>query len=277
MQGRASPPPGGRGRPPLHDAVVQRFPSLQVAILPADGRYAIAVLEQETDKQDVSHEELIRLFSVLSHDLRSPIFAIDGFSDLLLGDYADKLDEEGRDFLRRIRSSVQQMKSVLEGMSQIIKLLSRPTSKRPTPLREIFEEVILKYNHLIDEGGVHVDIPADLPTVPIDPEKMREAISALISNALSFNDRPKGERTISVECSIASSECRICVRDNGMGIDSRYTNQIFDPGLKLDKSRGGGPGYGLYLARRVAEEHGGTIRVTSQPSEGSTFCLNIPT
>lgn len=213
---------------------------------------------------------------MLSHDLKSPIFTIDGFSELLLGDYADKLDEEGQDFLRRIRSSVQQMRRVLDEMSHMVKLLSRPTTKRPTPLREIVEEVLLKCNYLIEEGGAHVEIPNELPTVNADPEKLREALAALISNALFFNDHEKGARTITIDASNDSNVDRICVRDNGIGIDPRYTGQIFDLGLKLDKARGGGPGYGLYLAKRVAEGHGGTITVESTPDQGSTFCLTIP-
>ena len=224
------------------------------------------------EQQDgLTSEELTKLFSVLSHDLKSPIFSVDGFSELLLADYADKLDEEGQDFLRRIRSSAQQMKKVLDDMARVVKLLSRPTARRPTPLREIIEEVLLKYNYMIEDGGVKVDLPAELPTVDVDPEKMREAIGALISNALFFNDHEKGQR----EISIASDGSKICVRDNGIGIDPRYTGQIFDPGLKLDKTRGGGPGYGLYLARKVAEEHGGTITVESALEAGSTFCLTF--
>ena len=219
---------------------------------------------------------MIRLFSVLSHDLKSPIFTIDGFSELLLGDYGDKLDAEGQDFLRRIRSSVQQMRKVLDEMSHMVKLLARPTTKRPTSLREIVEEVLLKCNYLIEEGGARVAIPNEMPTVNVDPEKMREAIAALMSNALFFNDHEKGGRSIAIESTSDSNGDRICVRDNGIGIDPRYTNQIFDLGLKLDKSRGGGPGYGLYLAKRIAESHGGTITVDSKPSQGSTFCLTIP-
>src|SRR5205809_8121868 len=92
----------------------------------------------------LTQEELLRLFSVLSHDLKSPIFSVDGFSELLLADYTDKLDDEGQDFLRRIRGSAQQMKKVLDEMSHMVKLLSRPDAKRPTPLREIIEEVLLK-------------------------------------------------------------------------------------------------------------------------------------
>jgi signal transduction histidine kinase len=232
--------------------------------------------ETKTDQAEITREELIRLFSVLSHDLKSPIFSIDGFSELLLSDYAEKLDAEGQDFLRRVRSSVQQMKKVIDEMSHVVKLLARPTARRPTPLREIVEEVMLKYNYLIDEGGVHVNVPADLPTVNVDPEKMREAIGALISNALFFNDRAKGERTIAVESVAGANGCRLCVRDNGIGIDPRYTGQIFDPGLKLDKARGGGPGYGLYLAKRIVESHDGSISVDSVLGEGSTFCLQIP-
>ncbi len=232
--------------------------------------------DKQASQNDVTTDELIRLFSVLSHDLKSPIFSIDGFSELLLGDYNDKLDAEGQDFLRRIRSSAQQMKKMLDDMSHTVKLLARPDAKRPTPLREIVEEVMLKYNYLIDEGGVHVDVPADLPTVNVDPEKIREAIGALISNALFFNDRAKGERTIAIDCTSDANGYRFCVRDNGIGIDPRYTGQIFDLGLKLDKSRGGGPGYGLYLAKRIIESQSGTISVNSALGQGSTFCLWIP-
>ncbi len=247
-------------------------------MLAATGRLNIVVLDQKKPKeqQELNVEELLRLFSVLSHDLKSPIFAIDGFSDLLLGDYDDKLDAEGQDFLRRIRSSAHQMRRVLDGMSHMVKLLARPDAPRPTPLREIVEEVMLKYNYLIDEGGVHINVPDNLPTVNVDPEKMREAIGALISNALFFNDRAKGERTITIDCVAEPNGDRFCVRDNGIGIDPRYIHQVFDLGLKLDKSRGGGPGYGLYLAKRVIENIGGSITAESALGEGSMFCLTIP-
>ncbi len=213
---------------------------------------------------------------MLSHDLKSPIFSIDGFSDLLLGDYSDKLDEDGQDFLRRIRSSAQQMKKVLDEMSRMVKLLARPNAARPTPLREVIEEVLLKYNYLVEDGGVKVEVPAELPTVNVDPEKTREAIGALVSNALFFNDRPKGERMISIAINPDPLGYRLCVRDNGIGIDPRYAAQIFDLGLKLDKSRGGGPGYGLYLAKRVAESYGGAINVETALNQGSTFCMTLP-
>ncbi|HET8775041.1 MAG TPA: ATP-binding protein [Thermoanaerobaculia bacterium] len=228
---------------------------------------------------DVNNEELVRFFSVLSHDLKSPIFAVDGFSDLLLTDYEEKLDEEGQDFLRRIRSSAQYMKRILDEMSHMVKLLSRPSARKPTPLREVVEEVILKYNFQIEEGGVRVDLPADLPVVNVDPEKIREAIGAIVSNALFFNDREKGERRIAIDVGNSDGAgVRFCIRDNGIGIDPRYVSQVFELGgmSKLDKARGGGPGYGLYLAKRLIESHGGELTVESTLGEGSAFCFTLP-
>lgn len=229
-------------------------------------------------ERPVTQEELVRFFSVLSHDLKSPIFAVDGFSDLLLSDYAEKLDDEGQDFLRRVRSSAQYMKRVLDAMSHMVKLLSRPNARKATPLREVIEEVLLKYNFQIEEGGVRVDVPDDLPVVNADPEKLREAIGALVSNALFFSDREKGDRTIALEATKEAGAVRVCVRDNGIGIDPRYVHQVFELGgmSKLDKQRGGGPGYGLYLAKRLIESHGGELTVDSQPETGSTFCFTVP-
>ncbi len=235
-------------------------------------------METPAAETPVSREELVRLFSVLSHDLKSPIFAVDGFSELLMSDYQDKLDDEGRDFLQRVRSSAQYMKRVLDEMSHMVKLLARPNARKPTPLREVVEEVILKYNFQIEEGGVRVDVPSEMPTVNVDPEKIREAIGALLSNALFFTDRDKGERKISIACSEDGDRARLCIRDNGIGIDDRYVSQVFELGgmSKLDKQRGGGPGYGLYLAKRLIECHGGEMTVDSTLGEGSTFCFTIP-
>src|SRR5881392_2207250 len=112
-----------------------------------------------------ARKELIRLFRVQSHDLKSPLFVIQGFIELLLADHVDRLDEEGQDFLRRIRGSTEQMKKVIEEMTHIVKLLSRPNAARPTPLREIVEEALLKYNYMIEEGGVRVELPPELPTL----------------------------------------------------------------------------------------------------------------
>lgn len=234
--------------------------------------------DDRSPREELAAEELVRIFGILSHDLKSPLFAIDGFSELLLADYAEELDDDGKDFLRRIRSSAQQMKRVIEEMSRLVKLLSRPNASRATPLRELVEEVLLKYNYAIEEGGVKVEVTGEMPVVNADPEKLREALGAVVSNALFFTDRPKGERTLKIEYRPGEGTGLLCVTDNGIGMDPRYAQQAFELGgaSKFDKSRGGGPGYGLYLARRVLESHGGAITVDARPGEGSVFCLKLP-
>ena len=229
-----------------------------------------------SNEREVTKAELVRFFSVLSHDLKSPIFSIDGFSDLLMSDYEDRLDEEGKDFLRRIRSSAQQMKLVLDEMSHLVKLLSKPSQPRPTALRELVEEVLVKYSRTIDEGGVTLEVPADFPTLNVDPEKTRELLGALVANALFFNDRPKGERKVSITCERDGDGYEICVADNGIGFEPQYKSQILELGLKLDKARGGGPGYGLYLVKRLAEGHGGSLKAESGLGAGSRFSVTFP-
>lgn len=234
--------------------------------------------QNEAPQKDVTlnPEELRRIFSALAHDLKSPIFSIDGFSELLQSDYSDKLDDDGRDFLARIRSSVSQIKRVIDDMSHLVKLLSRPNASRPVDLRELVEEMRLKYANLIDEGGVDLQVPDTLPSINADPEKLREALGALICNALTFSDRPRGERIVALSVDETEGNKRICVRDNGAGFDMKYAGQIFELGLKLDKQKGYGPGYGLFLARRIAESHGGELTVESTLGEGSVFCLSLP-
>jgi signal transduction histidine kinase len=253
-------------------------PSTRFAPLRQPGGVAIEALPETAEDKAVTHEELIRFFYVLSHDLKSPIFAVDGFSELLLGDYDEKLDEDGRDFLHRIRSSAQYMKRILDDMSQMIRLLARPNVRKAASMGEIVEEVALKHNLAIEEGGVSIDVSPDLPVLNVDPEKIREAMGGLFANALFFTDRPKGERRIVVDSTSDGTSHRICVRDNGTGIDPRYISSIFELGglSKLDKSRGGGPGYGLYMAKRLIESHGGELTVWSTLGEGSTFCITLP-
>jgi light-regulated signal transduction histidine kinase (bacteriophytochrome) len=235
------------------------------------------LVETEMTAPGVTNEEMLRFFSVLSHDLKSPIFAIDGFSELLVGDYQDKLDDEGQDFLRRIRSSAQYMKRVLDDMSHMVKLLARPTARKPTPLRELIEEAMQKYSYAIEDGGVKVNVPDDLPTVDVDPDKTREAIGALIANALFFNDQPKGEQRIDIECARDTNCYRICVRDNGIGIEPQYADRIFSMFQRLhSRQEYPGTGIGLAICRKIVERHGGRIWAESEPDKGSTFYFTLP-
>ncbi len=234
---------------------------------------------QDTTMQSgtvLSVEEMIRLFRLLSHDLKSPIFSIDGFSELLLSDYGESLDEEGRDFLQRIRNGVGQMKSTLDGFSRTVKLLAEPNRYTEVDLDEVVEQVRLKLNYRAEEKGVEIEIEEGLPTVEADAEKLRELFRALISNAVEYSREDAESSKVTISHVVDDEALRVTVNDEGIGIDPQYHEQIFEAGLRLDKKSGAGSGCGLYLARRIAESHDGAIEVESDEGRGSRFTLRLP-
>jgi signal transduction histidine kinase len=235
------------------------------------------------EQGQLEREELVQIFSVLSHDLKSPIFSIDGFSDLLMSDYADRLDEEGLDFLQRVRNGVMQMKAILEGMGRVVKLLSRENAPEELSLDSIIDEIRLRHNFTLGERNLRLEVSGSLPEVRGDREKIRELFDALVSNAIAFTDpAPEGasgsgsEGVISIESASRDGVAELTVIDHGIGIERQYLDQIFDLGIKLDKSRGAGPGYGLFLARKIVEGHGGELKLESTPGQGSRFRFTLP-
>lgn len=234
--------------------------------------------QNETTMQEqplLDRDEIVRLFRVLAHDLKSPIFSIDGFSELLLADYSDSLDEEGRDFLQRIRNGVDQLKQTLDGFSRTVKLLSREDLVEEVDLGELIEEARLKLTYQAEEKGVRLELGENFPVVRGDREKLRELFLAILSNAIRFSDKREGGSTVEVTHSVIDGRAEVRVRDEGTGIAPAFHEQIFDAGLRLDK-RGPGSGCGLYLARQVARGHGGDIAVESAEGEGSTFVVRLP-
>lgn len=229
---------------------------------------------ETSGSKGLSIDELRKIFSVLTHDLRSPLFAIDGFSTLLIDDIGETLSEENRDFLERIRVSAKHMKQTIDGMNRIVKILTRPAQIEPTDLNDLVAQVWFRMRADAEENGVVVEIAEDLPSINADREKISAALEALLSNAMTFR-KPDGDARISLTARREGDEVHICVSDDGIGIERGYFGQIFDPGIKLDREVGDGPGYGLFLASRIAEIHRGRIDVEAVPGEGSTFCLVI--
>lgn len=229
---------------------------------------------ETSGSKGLSIDELRKIFSVLTHDLRSPLFAIDGFSTLLIDDIGKTLSEENRDFLERIRVSAKHMKQTIDGMNRIVKILTKPAQIEPTDLNDLVAQLWFRMRADAEDNGVSVEIAEDLPSINADREKISAALEALLSNAMTFR-KPDGDARISLTARREGDEVHICVSDDGIGIERGYFGQIFDPGIKLDREVGDGPGYGLFLASRIAEIHRGRIDVEAVPGEGSTFCLVI--
>lgn len=232
--------------------------------------------DTQKDENVLSIEELRKIFSVLTHDLRSPLFAIDGFSTLLIDDVGETLSEENRDFLERIRGSARHMKETIDGMNRIVKILTKPLELEETDLQDLVGQIWFRIRTDAEEKGITARISDDLPTARVDREKISSAVTALMENAITFRNPDDRSPEVSVTAKRDDQGLRICVGDKGIGIEQNYVDQIFNPGIKLDREASEGPGYGLFLARRIAEIHGGHIDVETSPGEGSTFCMVLP-
>lgn len=227
-------------------------------------------------KPPLDRQELISLFQVLSHDLKSPIFSIDGFSELLAADYSDGLDEEGRDFVMRIRSGVSQMRASLDGFNRVVNILSKPVAAvEQIDLDDLLAKVFDRLASRAGEYGVRLETDGDLPVVRGDREKLEALFQALVSNAIEYCNPNRDESWVRVGHTSTDGTVEIAVSDNGIGIDPEHHDQIFEAGLRLDRTRGVGGGFGLFLARKIAEAHGGTLRLDSSDGSGATFTVTL--
>lgn len=229
----------------------------------------IAALQAELEK--VRQE--MRAFSYsVSHDLRAPLRAIEGFSRILAEDYSQNLDEEGRKFIQHVLQNAQIMGGLIEGLLQYHRLNEKPVTRQPVDMTQLTREVVTA---LPKSAEPDVTIPK-LPTIPADPALMRIAWEQLVSNALKFSKRA-AKPSIEFGADSPDGEYVLWVRDNGIGFDMQYSDKLFQMFQKLQKEPDfDGHGVGLALVRRVAEKHHGRAWAEAAPNKGATFYFAVP-
>lgn len=236
-----------------------------------------ALVEKEKEIATVSAErEQLELFAfVASHDLQEPLQKIVGFESLIKDQYSDKLGEEGRRHLDRIDKAVQQMMRMMEGIRQFSRI--RKVEKFATiNLEELVKEVIADMEYKLVETGSKIQVKY-LPKIQGDYSQLRHLFHNLLWNAVKFR-KPDVPLTVVVDTRpTGKGFCKIQVRDNGIGFDEKYLDQIFTPFKRLHtKSEYEGSGMGLAICRKIAIFHGGSITAKSEPGEGSMFILTLP-
>ena len=235
-------------------------------------------VEMAMDELKELNKELDSFVYTASHDLKEPLRGIETFSKFLLADYGNNLDDQGKDYLKRISAGANRMKNLIDDLL----IFSRITrAKRPFAsinTREILREATKRLESIITERNVELKIREDLPIIYGDEVKIVEVFYNLLSNAIKYNDREKP--IIEIDCPIPQpkDEVIIWVKDNGIGIDNRYYDEIFKifKRLHIREEYGGGTGAGLAIVKRIIEEHNGRIWVESELSRGSKFYISIP-
>lgn len=244
-------------------------------------RYEVA-LQEAAEALKRSNRELEQFASIASHDLQEPLHKVISFSDMLANRLGTDLDEESRDFLKRMRNATQRMQALIDGLLEYSRVASQPQSLRQINLNEIVSDVVDDLQVRIDETGGRIEA-GDLPTITASELQMRQLLQNLISNALKFH-RPGAAPRISITACILRPAgpvepglCEVSVSDNGIGFDPKDAQRIFNPFQRLhSRATFAGTGIGLALCQKIAERHGGTISATGEPNKGSTFSIQLP-
>jgi signal transduction histidine kinase len=219
-------------------------------------------------------EELEAFSSSVSHDLRAPLRAIDGFSQALLEDYADLLDAQGQDYLQRIHCATQKMAQLIDDLLKFSRLTRRELNLAQIDLSALalwvaaeLEESQPNRRVTFRIGPGHIDSG--------DPNLLKVVIENLLGNAWKFTGNKK-EATIEFGASEADGKTVYFVRDNGAGFDMTHADKLFGifQRLHLEKEFPG-IGIGLSLVKRIIHRHGGRVWAESEKGEGATFYFTL--
>jgi signal transduction histidine kinase len=209
---------------------------------------------------------------VVSHDLKAPLRAIGALADWLSTDYVDKFDDEGREHMRLLVSRVHRMGNLIDGILQYSRVGRVRETPVPVDVGEVVEDVI---ELLAPSPNISVTVENHLPTVVIEPTRIQQIFQNLISNAIKYMDKPRGE--IRITCIAEDEQWKFSVIDNGPGIESRHFERIFQLFQTLaPRDRIESTGVGLALVKKIVEMYGGSVWVESTMGKGSTFFFTLP-
>ena len=221
-----------------------------------------------------SNRELESFAYSVSHDLRAPLRAIDGFSQALLEDYADKIDETGREYLNRVRAASQRMGELIDHMLRLSRVTRDTMVFEPVDLSAVGAQVALQLQESNPAHGVDWHIQPGL-VASGDPPLIRLVLDNLLANAFKFTAHTPGPR-IELGAEPDTSPTVFFVRDNGAGFDMRFADQLFGPFQRLHSDgEFEGTGIGLATVQRIVHRHRGWIRGEGAPGHGATFRFTL--
>jgi PAS domain S-box-containing protein len=232
---------------------------------------------ERTAEVETRNRELQEFAFVASHDLQEPLRKVHSFADLLIEEYSDEIDENGRHYFDRMQGAVRRMSLLIKDLLLYSRISTGVRTYEEVQLESVVRDVLYDLQIQLEEasGAVHV---GELPSVMGDPVQLRQLFQNLISNAVKFRKRDvPPEITISGYTRDKGAVHEIMVADNGIGVSDEFAERIFQPFQRLHrKEEYSGTGIGLAICRRIAERHGGTITVESNDDGGATFVITLP-
>jgi PAS domain S-box-containing protein len=218
------------------------------------------------------NQELKDFAYVVSHDLKAPLRGIGTLANWISTDYADKLDEEGKEQMTLLLRRVDRMHNLIDGVLQYSRVGRIKEEMVRVDLKTLVPEII---DTLAPPENIEITIEDELPAIEFEETRIIQVFQNLISNAVKYMDKPKGE--IKIGCVEENGFWKFSVADSGPGIEERYFERIFKIFQTLSaRDEFESTGVGLTVVKKIIEMYGGKIWVESKVGEGSTFLFTLP-
>jgi PAS domain S-box-containing protein len=239
-----------------------------------------AELEQRVDERTAAlaqaNRELEAFSYSISHDLRTPLRAIDGFAHIIREDYADKMDEELARHFGVICANTKKMEELIDDLLEFARLARADFQNATVNMRELAQSVIDDLTALEPERCVQITV-GQLPAAKGDAAMLRRVWMNVIANALKFTRPRKRAAHVEIGGHHEDGRATYYVRDNGVGFDMKYEHKLFNVFQRLHRSADfDGTGVGLAIVQRVIQRHGGRVWAEGKVQQGATFYFTLP-
>jgi signal transduction histidine kinase len=221
-----------------------------------------------------ANKELEAFSYSVSHDLRAPLRAIDGFSRIVLDEHAAELDPEGQRYLQIVRDNTRNMALLIDDLLAFSRLSRQAMHTEPVRFAELVSETWSDLEPERDGRRIELAV-GELPTVAGDPRLLKQVLVNLLGNAIKFT-RTREVARIEVGVQVLDDDTVVFVRDNGVGFDMRYKDKLFGVFQRLHRAdEFEGTGVGLATVARIVHRHGGRVWAEAEPERGATFYLSF--
>jgi len=239
---------------------------------------AKANVEEQKRLLEKANKELDSFVYTVSHDLRAPLRGVTSFANFLEEDYRSKFDEEGKNYLKEIKEGTLRMSNLIEDLLKLSRISRIKNPYEDVSIVELVNSVVKRIEFDVKQNKVDLIIQPNLPVITCDRIKISEVFLNLINNAIKFSSKNEKVRPrVEVGYADDTEFHKFYVKDNGIGIDPKFHNQIFGIFKRLHASKEyEGTGAGLSIVKRVVDDHGGRVWIESELGKGAAFNFTIP-
>ena len=230
--------------------------------------------EKTTETLARANQDLERFAYIAAHDLKEPLRKVGSYMELVADRYGDRLDNDAREFIEYAVNGAQQMKDMVDDLLYYSRIGAKDLPFSSVDITKVLDRVLLELKPVIEKNNAMITFD-HLPVVIAEESQMAHLFRNIIDNAVKF--RKDVPPRIHISCQRQQTTWRFDVKDNGIGIDSRFFGQIFQIFKRLHTiGTYNGTGIGLAVCKKIVERHGGDIAVESTPGRGSVFYFTIP-